>query len=272
NFDLTGLSDLDEFSINLSQGASNSQMSFKVYQGNNPDIVFGGWDDVVATGKKTYKFVHDDEEGEVWFAWKEWPEDNTCRPQGIKILRSSDNVTFTEVPLSDGEDTIDAFDHETFDFLDNTLSETDFGRAWYYKLKVIIAGQEYDVDEPNELASIRIIAPPDNMALVHRWIANQSICSDSQIDPDPVNHYSCTYDLGHDLIVDRFENGCNVSSTCGVSGNELCVGSSEDLDSIGLPAAVGSVFYDNISEDGAGGCWYKHGVNDSDWYLALNPS
>lgn len=91
------------------------------------------------------------------------------------------------------------------------------------------SSQSVLVNAPNE---IKVILPPNNMALMHRWMANRQACyelgRDGQIDK--TSNYTCEYngfgsapkgfpwsrtngvfDLGGNMLIDRFELGCNVT-------------------------------------------------------------
>jgi len=158
------------------------------------------------------------------------------------------------------------------------------GKTYYYLITGVFGGVESDFFQPRLRENvIRVISPPDNMALVHRWIANQEICGKMQrggngqncqnglandlcCDPDladgvcsdPENHYRCQfngfssvvdedgdgnpdaydpanpdalyhpsftryYDLGRDVVVDRFQLGCNFSRAA-CDGGKDCIG------------------------------------------------
>jgi hypothetical protein len=72
---------------------------------------------------------------------------------------------------------------------------------------------------------IRVVAPFDNMTLVHRWMANQDNCQKLGSTPNRNNDHKCaysglantagSYDLGHDLLVDRYELGSDLTSRAG---------------------------------------------------------
>jgi hypothetical protein len=129
---------------------------------------------------------------------------------------------------------------------EGTLTE---GTAYYYQVKATVGATDYAPTStaPVDHSIIRIVVPYENEALVHRWLVNAAQCDliDRGIDDGPndgtVNgsgyavvdfghNYRCQYngvsatldtatyyyDLGHDLMVDRFEMGCNISkAACG---------------------------------------------------------
>ncbi len=285
SFDTTGLVDSDLFQVNIEQtdvaGNKALQSASLKYFNAVPTIAFGGWEDVYAVGPKTYLDGNAAEPGVVSLKWKVWPTPaNTCQPEAVKVFRSATSgsslaggateVTAVSFPTgvpADVRGVSDATLHGTT--APQAATATDFAKAWYYGLKVVVAGITYDITAPSQYAEIRIVAPAPNQALVHRWIANQEVCGLMGKTPDPLNNYRCDFngtgkvvvggnnyhDLMHDMIVDRYELGCNISSTCGPAGNQLCISSNfvdrnNPNDAGGVDGALGSVYYSNAGTAG----------------------
>ena len=282
NFDTTGLALYDFFNVQVSQtdAAGNTvsvSHNLKYIAATAPTIVFDGWDDVYAIGKKTYLDGNPSEPGIVSMEWKAWSAANTCQPEGVKVYRAdSPGSAFAARILTS---TANGVPPTTRSFVDPNLVEADFGKAWYYSLELRIAGLEYEITSPAEISEVRIIAPPDNMALVHRWITNQEVCGLMGLPTDPANHFRCAYtgqgnvggyhDMEHDLVVDRFETGCNVSATCGAGGNTTCAsqhfGNLENPSTgAGVAGTIGSVYYDSAGS-ARGRCWIKTGAANTAW-------
>jgi hypothetical protein len=110
--------------------------------------------------------------------------------------------------------------------------QTERARVYWYKIVPFFKGQPltYENEDTNSHHIIRVLLPPPNMALVHRMMANRTICYEmgKDINKGSNDFYSCpyaglgatyqgvpwpvgqgVYDLGGDLLVDRFELGCN---------------------------------------------------------------
>lgn len=109
--------------------------------------------------------------------------------------------------------------------------EVDRARIYWYKIVPVFNGKEVsysDIKNPSHHV-VRVTLPPRNMALVHRMMANRTICNElnKPINKEKKDHYSCAYnglgasgltspwvvgdtvyDLGGDLLVDRFELSC----------------------------------------------------------------
>ena len=129
--------------------------------------------------------------------------------------------------------TLVKFDDYTVSNVKNAsfADDVEKARIYWYKVVPYFLGkeQEYgDATNPDHHI-IRVTLPPKNMALVHRQIANRASCLEMQksINKRAGAHYSCSYngigasglempwqkgntvyDLGGDLLVDRFELGC----------------------------------------------------------------
>lgn len=109
--------------------------------------------------------------------------------------------------------------------------EIDRARVYFYKIIPIFDGKELDYGSVGNSTHhiIKVTLPPRNMALVHRMMANRTICleMDKAIDTKIGAHYTCdynglgatgltepyapgntVYDQGGDLLIDRFELSC----------------------------------------------------------------
>lgn len=106
----------------------------------------------------------------------------------------------------------------------------DRARVYFYKIVPVFNGKELlyeDTTNPHHNV-IKVILPPRNMSLVHRLIANRTICNemDLPIKKTAADYYSCdydgigatslvnaaivgrtVYDAGGSLLMDRFELG-----------------------------------------------------------------
>lgn len=149
-------------------------------------------------------------------------------------------------------------------FTDTTLPTTledatiNTDRNYYYRVKAVATDGSV-IDTSSTYSAVRVRIPYDNMALVHRRIANYEACIKMSETPDPTNHNRCVYvgpgdasgyyDIGTDYLVDRYEASCNYSldSRC---TNSMCLGS-------GAPAAIAvgseAIYYDRAS----GTCYYS---------------
>ena len=115
-----------------------------------------------------------------------------------------------------------------------SLSEVDNGRVYLYRIELIFDGKIIPLLGDDH--TIKVILPPPNMAFAHRKMINRTMCLDLSkegefdrvLNKNPGGHYSCeyngigasslrapwstdatVYDIGGDLIIDRFEMGCN---------------------------------------------------------------
>jgi hypothetical protein len=106
----------------------------------------------------------------------------------------------------------------------------DRARIYWYRIEPYYNGKKVNLNNPKN-AMVKVTLPPPNMALVHRWMANRAQCLEMGITEQNIKineHYSCGFtglgavpktspftpgqtklDIGGDLLVDRFELGCN---------------------------------------------------------------
>jgi hypothetical protein len=103
-------------------------------------------------------------------------------------------------------------------------------RVFWYKVEPFINSSQIDLNSNNPSIDykdyiVKIIIPPANMALMHRWMVNQDTCKRLNRTIDRNNHYRCLYNgvtstsiggvryydvKGHSLM-DRYELSCNFS-------------------------------------------------------------
>ena len=184
----------------------------------------GGWADVVALGPKrdvAGLYVRPDgatsrdladSDMRVTLTWNAFVG---APPDGYEVFRSSASGAHDfRAPLA----TVSGGSTRTY-----TDTAVTPGTEYWYVVRPTVGGVDFATSE--RFSEIRVVVPPDNMALVHRWIANQEVCglmppaNAATIDPNAAYRCNFTgrggaggfYDLGHDLLVDRFELGCNTS-------------------------------------------------------------
>lgn len=153
--------------------------------------------------------------------------------------------------------------------------------VYHYEIRPIIhslptASKDYD-------SIVRVVSPPQNMAFVHRWIVNRATCEQMnrpisrEFDPDDSDrpgNYACSYsgpgatsdgfyDFGQDLLVDRFEAGCNYSRSpaCNTPSGD-CV-SNEGPNTSGvtpMDVSAETIFYNRLN-----GVCYVWDDSDNAW-------
>lgn len=146
---------------------------------------------------------------------------------------------------------------QAFDFRNPSVSvkgdhdRIDRARVYYYRVAPVFDGRELNYTDSSASSPqniIKVTLPPRNNALVHRLISNRMTCKElgKPYIKNTNSHYSCEYDglgsrgaeipwrsdstlndLGGDVIVDRFEMGCDISR-----------GDLENRDSVFTPAAT----------------------------------
>ena len=182
---------------------------------------------------------------------------------------------------------------DVLQFRDDTANQES---VYYYQVRPLVEGFSLIATEGD--ATLEVQTPPENMALLHRWIANQEVCGllDQSASVDRENNYRCDYtgpgrlnyngDIGDPPanesffdfeahhFVDQFELGCDYTLQS--------IGCPDDANAAGPCLGIGAaapdatannkngnvqvgnesdVFYDRASNH----CYYK---NATAWVAA----
>lgn len=139
------------------------------------------------------------------------------------------------------------------EYIDNTVVA---GTTYYYVVNPMVGVSEVSTFQSD--SEIKVIVPPANMVLVHRWIVNQEMCGLMLAPIDRDNNYRCDYtglggdgtyyDMGYSYFVDVVELGCNYTDG-NMCGSSVCLGAGSPDG--GVTAAINTVFYDRQN----GICW-----------------
>ena len=127
-------------------------------------------------------------------------------------------------------------------------------------------GIDVPTDTSEVFKTLRVVAPPNNMAFVHQSMANKGICSLMNLSSDPRYQNECSYqgpgekieedgsrklkfDIGKHLLVDRHEAGCNFTKApiCNGTRDGSCIrikDTSSDETDASVDASADTIFYD----------------------------
>ena len=236
-------------------GSFGAKESNPLYQYSNSGIVKLGWKDIdfYSGTEQMSSFINNP-------LYEKTPNIKTQRKFGYRVYRSDDNqMTWVDLTKNSNEnkfqtisnsglihptdstwrvrnnaspnvDKIIFFTDYSVKFSGN-VEEVDRARIYFYKVIPVFDGKELDYSKSGNSSHhiVKVTLPPRNMALVHRLMANRTICleMDKDIDFKPGAHYSCSfngmgssslslpwtlgttvYDSGGDLLIDRFELSC----------------------------------------------------------------
>ncbi len=260
--------------FNGAYGSKDGDVSNGVHQYSNSGMIRIAWKDITFnSGSSTMSdMITTYETGAI----------KRDREVGYRVYRSDDNqLTWKDITSDDFEfqtvankgllhpedyserkrsnAAVDTFKAVMFtDYSVKSLrDENEFNRAriYYYKVVPVFKGSELEYDRENENPQhiIKVVLPPENMALVHRLMANRQTCMEVGKDhtTDVSQYYTCSwngvgarglstpwingttvYDFGPSMLIDRFELGCNF--TRGDYGNESSNLSGAPFDFFGL--------------------------------------
>jgi VCBS repeat-containing protein len=215
----------------------------------------GGWKNILAVGAKVNKQGNTIASGKITLEWNEFSIAGsgatyaTANNQGWRIYRREVGSDYNfSVPLNSGTiaPSVRSYDDTT----------ANAGKVYFYVVRGIDNILGIDIATEEIYSEIRVVMPLDNLAFIHRWMANQEMCKLMHQDAliDPVENFRCPYrgpgevldagsyyyDVGEDLFVDIGEVGCPYTAAPECSGNG-CIG-------IVAPGGVttgnsGSIFY-----------------------------
>jgi hypothetical protein len=237
SYTLTGLSPLTAYTFRVRMSDSQGNMDTNTQDigttTSGVTLTHEGWSDVKSVGAATpvsqsglisataYTKI-------TWNAMT--PSEGTITSYNIYRGTSSGGQNFS-VPLATG------LSASTRTYTDSTVVGST---TYYYVVRALVNSVEVAPTLGTHPDEIKIITPPNNMALVHRWIANQEMCGLLQSATDPANNYRCAYiglggtgthfDTLKSFFVDRYELGCNYTppnATASLSCNDStngCIG------------------------------------------------
>lgn len=246
-----------------------------------------GWTHIVAQGEKVYRDGVREGDQVIAFNWNQFTISSTPSSPaksivGYNVYRSNISSSTTSFDFGDpkNEEIINLSSRSFLDEdLDVVSSESQGHVFWYIVLPVLNDGsqplptQSYNV--------LRVLLPPQNKSLVHRWAVNYDMCMRLGLTSLPAEGNICNNYLGpggsdiagrkyfnidRDLIVDRFEMGCKFTQDV-CSGSD-CISASTSTNPGVTPSAYptnGAFFYNRYHNEcytsTSAGTWYSlHGL------------
>lgn len=177
-----------------------------------------------------YRIYRSEDNG---FKWEELTDKTIAGMELSPSLIHSINYTYYVQP-NDSSSTIERmafFTDYSVKQTNNNKNDTGNPEAKIYLYKIVPVYDGKDVEFKAidvAKATVKVILPPPNMALVHRWMVNRAQCNELGLTLNISDHYSCDFrglgavpkslpfstnnqklDIGGDLLVDRQELGCN---------------------------------------------------------------
>ncbi|MBT3983170.1 MAG: Ig-like domain-containing protein [Bacteriovoracaceae bacterium] len=141
------------------------------------------------------------------------------------------------------------------------------GTIYHYMALPVNTANQKETMVYNDDRIIRVVVPPENQVLVHRMMANKEFCDIQGSTVERGAHYRCPYeglgevvdggsyfyDIEYDLLVDKFEAGCNYGRAENSECMEKSQGCLDMVDPYATPvsASPGTLYYDRSTAK----CW-----------------
>ena len=234
--------------------------------------VHNGWENVKSLGSATDSEANTIATAYVELEWNEMAMYGGT-PSAYNIYRA-EGPDLTDFNFATPIATVLAAEVSTTgSYTDGTVTD---GTMYWYVVAPVDNNSTPAYTMPQGLDSIiRVVVPPTNMALVHRWIGNKEMCTMMGETPDRTQNYRCPYygpedildgtdhyfDLTTDVVVDQFEAGCNYakagSGECTDGANpEGCIAIGPPIGTANYSASAGSLYWDRA----AGECHIYNGT------------
>lgn len=195
-------------------------------KGEPPASTHKGWSSIIASGDKVNVTNISAGSQSIKISWIDMIPKAGFTIQGYNIYRRDGNGFYGGGESNDYTTPINggAISTAVKSYTDTTAIA---GKVYYYEVRPVIdvLGNLYTSKTTENFREIRITAPIDNTVFIHRWMANSLICSMLGKSTDPSNNYRCSYggpgstfnyyDIGGDLLVDRYELGSDKTSRPG---------------------------------------------------------
>lgn len=267
--------------------------------------IHGGWENLMAIGPRygadgnilTDIDTGEDIRGYIKLHWKDFimagtgTEYSNATINGWHVYRRAhgddydfDNpINGASTPLTfDTRSYVDTYNSTTN--ADLIAEDDDKGKVFFYTVRPLDSKNNIPTVTKESFSEVRMVLPPKNMVMVHRWIANREVCEKmhQQEFIDGRKNFRCPYrgpgevldtsdnlyyyDIQADLLVDLVEAGCpytdpvTAGTDCGPDG---CIGllppSQDDYAKLATTADL--VYYDR----GSGTCYRSHSPSPVQW-------
>ncbi len=241
-----------------------------------------------------------DAPAEVTLSWNPFSVNGSASISEYRIFRRLANEEFDfSKPINRKTIAGTSSSYTYVDNAKNSVTPPAPGTVYYYVVRPVVNGiltSTAAESGTSAIGVVRMMAPPKNMAFAHRWMMNKRVCEEMNRSPDPTNNYRCLYkgpgdsddvlvpntyfyDIGKDLLVDRFEAGCPYSPApaCPGTFDNSCIGvgnpNTENID----PEGTHRVYYSRtegkcyFNASGAIGAWSEFESLPASYFAEVEP-
>lgn len=284
SYTVTGLTPTSTYKFRVrlmdSQGLTDSNTNDKSITTASVTATFNGWTHIKAVGPKTPAPQASDLATAVASVTLTWPavtpSSGTVASYNIYRATTTGGENYNS-PLATG------ISASTPSYTDSTVTA---GTTYYYTIAPVISGS---VVIPNTAIDqeVTVQVPMDNLVLLHRWAANNEMCTlmgtVKAATIDRTHNYRCTVatgptappatggsgyvDLGQSVFIDAYGQGCNYtySSTANKCGSASgCIGTASTPNGV-VTGNAGDIYYSRQS----GNCYINtSGTSGTSWTAA----
>jgi len=189
---------------------------------------------------------------QIDFTWKAFTVSGTGSISGYNVFRRQVGESFDyENPIN-----IDTISSANFAYSDNGSNSRVApapNTVYFYEVRPVLTlpdASTLEVSTNADIKNVRVMSPPDNMVFAHRWMVNKTVCDLMQSTTYPDFNYICkyigpedtdstageyatfntntgintVYDVGTDLLINRFEQGCPYTASGCSTLDGSCIG------------------------------------------------
>lgn len=244
-------------------GVESASRSFTLTV-TDDSAVHNDWSEIYTVGAKKLSDGTIESEPQVSLSWNAFTAYSGASIIGYRVYRSESATGPFLTPVSS---TLISTSSRTF--TDTTLThasdDTTAYKTYYYKV-MAVNSDGTTLDTSSTYSTIDVVIPHDNMALIHRRIANYETCTAMGKTLDKTNHNRCSYtgpgnitgeyyDIQNHYLVDRYEASCNYtinSDVCTETAGAGCIGAGTPSDLSITATNDSAIYYDRTN----GQCYF----------------
>jgi hypothetical protein len=220
----------DNFNFTFNDGVvDKSVKNYVKGEGEAPNSIHNGWPTIRAIGNTNYYSkgtVVPNNNGYIKFSWKKMTPQSPAQITKYYIYRSeiAGVYNFKSAPYAIVLANTSDLSSKVYEYTD--LANLVAGKTYYYTVRPYVTPYNVTSRTLETYTELKVVFPPINMAFLHRWAMNQEMCDRlGGFVTDGNQDFSCVYvgpgnsagryDIGYNLLIDRFELGKDKTAISG---------------------------------------------------------